>query len=78
MPTVDELIKTYRAAGDAAYCDYIAIMSRDVCKGVEHKMETGKFGRDELKAHNSASELLGKHRACVAFVQALTSVQPQN
>jgi len=74
--TVEELIKTYKASGDAAYGDYIAIMSRDVCQGVDYKIEHGKFGQEELRAHNSAREALGKHRACVAFVQALKSLQP--
>ena len=72
---IDRLKGIYRSAGDAAYGDYIAILSRDVCKGVEHKMQHGKFGAEELRCHNSASELLGKHRACVAFVCALQGMQ---
>lgn len=73
---IGRLTGIYREAGDAAYGDYIAISSRDVCKGEDHKMAHGKFGREELRAHCSASEALGKHRACVAFVRALQSLQP--
>lgn len=46
-----------------AYCRYIEQMKRDACLGWEHKVKHGKFGEAELKAHCTAAEYLGMHRA---------------
>lgn len=79
--TVEELIKTYKAAGDAAYDDYRAMVSRPVRKE-EEPDASGKFSAEALRLRRTSSESIGeargKHRACVVFVQALTSLQPQN
>ena len=58
-----ELEKRLRAKADNAYCDYIGQLRRDECLGWEIKVERGKFGDAELKAHCAAAEKLGRHRA---------------
>lgn len=54
---------TFRAMSDNAYCAYIQQMRRETCLGWEHKVQTGKFGRDNLDGFMRAAEWLGRHRA---------------
>jgi len=58
-----ELAKRLQTRADNAYCDYIGQLRRDECLGWEIKVERGKFGEAELKAHCAAAEKLGRHRA---------------
>lgn len=60
---ISEMVARMRAKSDNAYCDYIGELRRDECLGSEIKMERGKFGDAELKAHCAAAEKLGRHRA---------------
>ena len=63
QPFCVTLLERMRARSDNAYCDYIGQLSRDECLGWEIKVERGKFGEAELKAHCAAAEKLGRHRA---------------
>ena len=58
-----DVLERMRARADNAYCDYIGQLRRDECLGWEIKVERGKFGEAELKAHCAAAEKLGRHRA---------------
>ena len=58
-----ELLERLRARADNAYCDYISHLRRDECLGWEIKVQRGKFGEAEMKAHCTAAELLGRHKA---------------
>lgn len=58
-----DMLERMRAMSDNAYCDYISQMRRDECLGWQIKVERGKFGEAELKAHCAAAEKLGRHRA---------------
>ncbi len=59
-----------------AYCDYIDQLRKSECLGWEQKVKSGKFGAAELKAHNRAHELLGKHRAYTEAAQAIRDLDP--
>ncbi len=58
-----DVLERMRTRADNAYCDYIGQLRRDECLGWEIKVERGKFGEAELKAHCAAAEKLGRHRA---------------
>ena len=60
---MNDLLERLRARADNAYCDYIGQLRRDECLGWEIKVERGKFGEAEMKAHCAAAEKLGRHRA---------------
>ena len=70
------LIGRLHTRADKAYYDYIDQLQRDECLGWEIKVERGKFGEAELKAHCAAAESLGRHRAfqeaAVMLAQLLT------
>ena len=68
MSKITEVLKS---RSDNAYCDFIAQMRRDECLGSEFKMEHGKFGPLQLKAHIAAYTLLGRHQA---FTEALVLI----
>lgn len=59
----DGLGGTFRAMSDNAYGAYIKQMRREVCLGWEHKVQTGKFGHDNLDGFMRAAEWLGRHKA---------------
>jgi len=58
-----DVLERMRTRADNAYFDYIGQLRRDECLGWEIKVERGKFGEAELKAHCAAAEKLGRHRA---------------
>ena len=58
-----DVLERMRTRADNAYCDYIGQLRRDECLGWGIKVERGKFGEAELKAHCAAAEKLGRHRA---------------
>jgi len=58
-PLLERLI----ARKENAYIEYIARCRKDECLGWEAKVDHGKFGENELKAHKDAQEMLGRHRA---------------
>ena len=60
---VADVLKRMRIRADNAYCDCIDQMRRKKCLGWESKVEHGRFGEAELKAHCAAAEKLGRHRA---------------
>lgn len=62
-PELANVLWRMRAKADNAYSDYIEQLRRDECLGWEIKVERGKFGEAELKAHCAAAEKLGRHRA---------------
>jgi len=61
--TFVELESGFRKISAEWYSKYIDTMKSKKCLGVEAKIESGKFGRDELDKHNAASEMIGCHRA---------------
>lgn len=58
-----DVLERMRTGADNAYFDYIGQLRRDECLGWEIKVERGKFGEADLKAHCAAAEKLGRHRA---------------
>ena len=54
-------------AGSVAYITHLCKLSADLCLGAEAKIATGKFGLNELRAHQEAFVELGKH---LAYMQA--------
>lgn len=52
-----------------AYCDYAEMTKRTECLGEEHKMKSGTFGPENLKALEKAHACLGAHFALHAVVK---------
>lgn len=73
-----DVLERMRARADNAYCDYIGQLRRDECLGWEIKVERGKFGEAELKAHCAAAEKLGRHRALHEAAKMLAEVLRSN
>ena len=73
-----DVLERMRARADNAYCDYIGQLRRDECLGWEIKVERGKFGEAELKAHCAAAEKLGRHRALHEAANMLAEVLRSN
>lgn len=73
-----DVLERMRARADNAYCDYIGQLRRDECLGWEIKVERGKFGEAELKAHCAAAEKLGRHRALHDAANMLAEVLRSN
>ena len=73
-----DVLERMRAMADNAYCDYIGQLRRDECLGWEIKVERGKFGEAELKAHCAAAEKLGRHRALHEAASMLAEVLRPN
>jgi len=78
MSTDRELLERLRARADNAYCDYISHMRCDECLGWEIKVERGKFGEAEMKAHRKAAEALGRHKALHEAASLLAEVLNKN
>jgi len=57
-----EVVNTLRAVAVRYYCQYVDKMGSDACLGWEQKVKTGQFNEDNLKAHQEAHRLLGKHQ----------------
>lgn len=74
----DETVVALRKEADNAYCRFLDKMSAPLCLGVEHKLETGKFGAAELNAHVDARELYGFHRGINHALAALAATEGQN
>lgn len=60
---IAELERVLRGAADQAYIDYITVMRRTECLGVEYKLKSGTFGTAELAANCEAAGKLARHRA---------------
>lgn len=73
-----DVLERMQAMADNAYCDYIGQLRRDECLGWEAKVERGKFGEAELKAHCAAAEKLGRHRALHEAANMLAEVLRPN
>lgn len=73
-----DVLERIHAMSDNAYCDYIGQLRRDECLGWEIKVERGKFGEAELKAHCAAAEKLGHHRALHEAANMLGDVLRSN
>jgi len=73
-----DVLERMRARADNAYFDYIGQLRRDECLGWEIKVELGKFGEAELKAHCAAAEKLGRHRALHEAANMLAKVLRSN
>lgn len=69
-----ELAKRLQTNAENVYFDYIEQLRRDECLGWEVKVERGKFGEAELKAHCAAAEKLGRYRALCEAADMLTQV----
>lgn len=74
MKTIDSVIKELQGLSNDAYARYIGQLRQDECLGAEYKMEKGKFNSDNLKAHCTALQWLGKHRAYEDSVRLLREV----
>lgn len=68
-----DLVASFRAKSDSAYCNYILQHQRDTCLGSEYKLKHGKFTQDNLDAFMRAAELLGRHKAFAEAANALSS-----
>lgn len=66
-----EIIDELKGKSDLAYCEYIRQKQLTECLGWEQKAKTGKFGEAELKAHCTAAERLGMHRAYADAIAAV-------
>ena len=73
-----DVLERMRARAENAYCDYIGQLRRDECLGWEIKVERGKFGEAEMKAHCAAAEKLGRHRALHEAANMLAEVLRSN
>lgn len=73
-----DVLERMRTRADNAYCDYIGQLRRDECLGWEIKVERGKFGEAELKAHCAAAEKLGRHRALYEAAKMLEEALRSN
>ena len=78
LSDLTDVLERMRARADNAYCDYICQLRRDECLGWEIKVERGKFGEEELKAHCAAAEKLGRHRALHEAANMLAEVLRSN
>lgn len=72
-PPAEPVVEALRSEAGTAYCRFIDKMSAPLCLGVEHKLETGKFGAAELNAHVDARELYGFHRGINHALAALAA-----
>lgn len=72
------VLERMRARAENAYCDYVHQLRRDECLGRGIKVERGKFGEAELKAHCAAAEKLGRHRALHEAAKMLEEVLRSN
>lgn len=70
---LEAIVAEMRRKADMAYCDYIRKMQSPECLGWEAKVNTGKFGSEELRAHVAAGELLSRHRALHEAAEALST-----
>ena len=77
-PPAEPVVEALRKEADSAYCRFLDKMSAPLCLGVEHKLETGKFGAAELNAHVDARELYGFHRGINHALAALAATEGQN
>ncbi len=66
--TLEALRADLQGKSNDAYVRYIHALRRDECLGWEFKVEHHEFGEPELKAHTTAAEYLGMHRAFAAAV----------
>ena len=73
-----DVLERMRTRADNAYGDYIGQLRRDECLGWEIKVERGKFGEAEMKAHCAAAEKLGRHRALHEAANMLAKVLRSN
>ena len=74
MKTIDSLISELQGLSNDAYVRYIQQLRQDECLGADYKMEKGKFNSDNLKAHCTALQWLGKHRAYEESIRFLSEV----
>lgn len=63
LSALTDVLERMRARADNAYCEYIGQLRRDECLGWEIKVERGEFGEAEMKAHFTAAQKIGRHRA---------------
>lgn len=77
-PPAEQVVEALRTEAGSAYCRFLDKMSAPLCLGVEHKLETGKFGAAELNAHVDARELYGFHRGINHALAALAATEGQN
>ncbi len=66
-----EIIEYLESRENNTYYEYINHLRQDACLGWEIKVERGLFHYPELKAHTTAAELLGEHRAFSAMAKRL-------
>lgn len=78
LSDLTDVLERMCAMADNAYCDYIGQLRRDECLGWEIKVERGKFGEAEMKAHCAAAEKLGRHRALHEAANMLAEVLRSN
>lgn len=65
------VIDKLRIMAENAYHAYISSCQRDECLGWRIKVDTRKFGEDELKAHEAAAENLGRYRTLIEVINFL-------
>lgn len=63
---------------DRAYFSGIDQIQSDECLGWEIKIERGKFGASDLKAHCAAAESFGRHRALQEAAAMLSQLLTPN
>ena len=57
---LEDAAKVLHGMGDSAYCVGISMVKKDLCLGEEHKIKSGTFTLDNLKALEAAREKFGK------------------
>lgn len=67
------LASVLQGKADAAYCDYLRLLSDAPCLGVEHKLQTGKFTTANLEAHCVARQHLGAHKAFTEAINLMSA-----
>jgi hypothetical protein len=58
-----KLVSELQTLSEAAYGEYVSVTQNTECLGWKSKINAGTFGESELKAHRTADNWLGKHRA---------------
>lgn len=71
------LVDRLRAMGDSAYARGCDLARGDLCLGAEHKIETGKFTVENLKAHEEVRTAFGRSDAYYYAAKVVAeSIQP--
>lgn len=74
--TVSALIERLKSSRDLAYIHYHQACQDPLCLGSIYKLENGKFGVDNFKAHKDAENLIGQHVGIANALQMVIDAFP--